>query len=350
VQIEANRNFANKLWNCVSFVVNNALKDVAFDSKEWNALAPGDSCELIVDDLPLPERWIINRCDKLIASVTKDLEGYNFGVAGGKIYEFLWDDYADWYVEISKTRLYEGLKLDKTTPFDKEQALMSQKVLVYAIDRVLRVLHPFMPFVTEHLFHHIPRRGDGGSLMLNNWPSVDEDKLENDATAATQAKFDLFQKLIRSIRNARAEYKVEQGKKIEAFVLVDGTERVADLSSELASLVLLAKIDPETVKIVERGSEEGQNISTMKECVVCFVDGNCEAILPRSSLIDADKEKERLKKGLEKGAKEIEKLKGRLSGGFVDKAPAEVVQKARDELAELEAQQQKMTEGLSQID
>ena len=150
-KIEANRNFANKLWNCCKFVTGNALKGA--DEAELSELGvSGPIQKEEFDGLLLPERYIISKCHDLVASVTEDIENYQLGAAGSKVYEFLWDQYADWYIEISKTRLYEG-----AGGGDAEEAKAARRVLVYVLDTSLRVLHPYMPYVTEQLWHHLPR-------------------------------------------------------------------------------------------------------------------------------------------------------------------------------------------------
>jgi valyl-tRNA synthetase len=150
-KIEANRNFANKLWNCCKFVTGNALKDITGgDLSDLAVTGPIEEEEF--NSLSLPERYIISKCHSLIASVTEDIEKYQLGSAGSKVYEFLWDQYADWYIEISKTRIYEGAGGDNV-----EEAKAARRVLVYVLDTSLRLLHPYMPFVTEQLWHHLPR-------------------------------------------------------------------------------------------------------------------------------------------------------------------------------------------------
>jgi len=264
-----------------------------------------------------------------------------------KIYEFLWDQYADWYIEISKTRLYEGAGGGGV-----DEVRAARRVLVYILDTSLRLLHPYMPFVTEHLWHHIPRSSAiddqaAHALMLADWPQMDDAiPLITDEEAVDT--FESFQALTRSIRNARAEYNVEQGKKIIATVIASGLLRKA-IELEIKSLVALAKLDPEQVTVLEAGSEEALTASTI-ESVKLVVQNGVEAYLPLSGLIDPVKEKKRLEKQAEKLGKEIQKLGGRLkSKGFVDKAPAELVEKARTDLSGLEDQACKIQASLDAL-
>jgi len=345
-KIEANRNFANKLWNCCKFVTDNALKDTnEEDLAKLSVGGPMGKEEF--DALSLPERYIISKCHSLVSSVTDDIENYQLGSAGSKIYEFLWDQYADWYIEISKTRLYEGAGGGGV-----DEVRAARRVLVYILDTSLRLLHPYMPFVTEHLWHHIPRSSATNdqaahALMLADWPQMDDSTpLITDEEAVDT--FESFQALTRSIRNARAEYNVEQGKKISATVIASGVLREA-IELEIKSLVALAKLDPEQVTVLEAGSEEAVAASTVESVKLVVQDG-VEAYLPLSGLIDPIKEKKRLEKQAEKLAKEIQKLGGRLkSKGFVDKAPAELVEKAKADLSGLEDQAGKIQASLDAL-
>jgi len=335
-KIEANRNFCNKLWNSCKFVTGNALKDV--DEAEMEQLGvTGPMGREEFDKLLLPEKYIVSKCHTLIASVTEDIEKYQLGAAGSKIYEFMWDQYADWYIEISKTRLYEG-----NGGGDVEEAKASRRVLVYTLDVILRLLHPYMPYVTEQLWHHLPRAKAGENqvahaLMLSDWPQMD-DAAPLVTNPEAVASFECFQAVTRSIRNARAEYNVEQGKKISAVVVAPAGSLKDDIEGELKSLVLLARLDPDDVKVVESGSDEAKAANNDDSVQLVVKDG-VEVFLPLSGLIDPVKERARLTKQQGKLEIEIQKLAGRLnSKGFVDKAPAVVVDKAKAELAELESQ------------
>jgi valyl-tRNA synthetase len=345
-KIEANRNFANKLWNSCKFVTGNALKDV--NEAEMALLAVnGPIQQEEFEKFSLPERYIVSKCHTLVMSVTEDLEKYHLGAAGSKVYEFFWDQYADWYIEISKTRLYEGAGGGGV-----EEAKAARRVLVYVLDTTLRLLHPYMPYVTEQLWHHLPRAAASEeqaahALMLSDWPQMD-DSAALVTSAEDVSTFECFQALTRSIRNARAEYNVEPGKRISAVVVASGNLKV-ELEKELKSLVALAKLDPEKVAIYERGSDEA-NAAAGEDSVQLVLQDGVEAFLPLSGLIDPEKEQKRLEKQQQKLEIEIEKLAGRLqSKGFVDKAPPAVVDKAKAELAELEDQAKKVKSSLAAL-
>jgi valyl-tRNA synthetase len=344
-KIEANRNFANKLWNCCKFVTGNALKDIS-PEEEAELAVKGPITKVEFDTLPLPEKYIISKCHTLVASVTEQIESYNLGAAGSLVYAFLWDLYADWYIEISKTRLYEGLGGDNA-----EQAKMARRVLVYILDTSLRLLHPYMPFVTEQLWHHLPRAEAGldqkaHALMLSDWPQLDDAEPLVTSPEAVST-FECFQALTRSIRNARAEYNVEPGKRISAVVVADTVIR-EEVEKEVNSLVALAKLEPGGVQFFAPGSEGAK--AAAADSVRLVIQDGVEAFLPLSGLIDVEKERMRLEKQNEKLAKEIEKLEGRLnSPGFVDKAPEAVVEKAKKELAELQDQASKVKASLESL-
>ena len=209
-KVQANRNFANKLWNTARFIVmglqvmgrhyhhhhhtprRHLFHRAELPADERQAFAvttPMDAAELAT--LPLPERWIISRCHALVGEVTGQLAAYEFGPAGQSIYAFLWDEYADWYIEISKKRMG-----------DPEAEKQARRTLVYVLDSCLRLLHPFMPFITEELWQRLPY--DGKSLMIAPWPQMDDEAaLPSDADAL--ARFASVQALVRSVRNARAE-------------------------------------------------------------------------------------------------------------------------------------------------
>jgi valyl-tRNA synthetase len=273
--------------------------------------------------LPLPERYIISRCHQLTYDVTKQLESYDFGPAGQAIYQFLWDEYADWYLEISKRRISGAGTGDP----DPAEAMAARKTLVYALDSCLRLLHPFMPFVTEELWQRLPH--EGPSLMISFWPQRDDEPLPVDTEALDQ--FSSLQDLVRSVRNARAEYRVEPAKKVAATILASG-ELAKALEAEADAVAFLARVDP---KLLSFAAPESATSADDDSAVRLVVGDGLEALLPLAELVDADKERKRLGKQQTKLEADIGKLEARLNApGFADKAPAKVVEKATGELAE----------------
>jgi valyl-tRNA synthetase len=345
-KIETNCNFANKLWNCCKFVVGNALKELS-DDELLTLAVTGPMSQEEFDALLLPEKYIVSKCHSLVQSVTNDIEKYQLGAAGSKVYEFLWDEYADWYIEISKTRLYEA-----AGGIDEGEAFAARKVLVYILDTSLRLLHPYMPFVTEQLWHHLPRpthdlNRAANALMLSDWPQMDDaTPLISSEMAITQ--FECFQALTRKIRNARAEYNVEPGKRISAIIIASG-DILEELRKEVKSLVALARLDPGQVLLFDTNSDEAKE-ATNQEAVHLVVQEGVDAYLPMSGLIDPVKERLRLQKQNEKLMIEIKKLASRLeSAGFADKAPPDVVEKAKNELTELQEQAAKVQSSLAAL-
>eukprot|EP00611_Tribonema_gayanum_P024659 TRINITY_DN5492_c0_g2_i2.p1 TRINITY_DN5492_c0_g2~~TRINITY_DN5492_c0_g2_i2.p1 ORF type:complete len:812 (-),score=334.59 TRINITY_DN5492_c0_g2_i2:58-2274(-) len=319
-RVEASRNFANKLWNAGRYLLGN-LKDVP--SAELAALAvtgPMGADELA--RLPLPERHIVSRCHQLVARVTAGLGGYDMGDTGRLIYEFLWDEFADWYIEASKVRMGDQSSVEAQT---------ARRVLVYVFDTCLRLLHPFMPFVTEALWQQLPHAGD--ALIVAPWPQMGDAPLPVDAAAT--ARFEAFQALVRSIRNARAEYKVEPARKISANVQVSDAALRADLTAEAAALALLARLDPAALSV--SAMDGAPDDAASGRAVHCVVQDGLEAYLPLAGMVDSAKEKARLAKQAEKIQKDIAALSGRLnSSGFADKAPPAVVEATRAQLVEMQ--------------
>mmetsp|Transcript_50255 Transcript_50255/g.108900 ORF Transcript_50255/g.108900 Transcript_50255/m.108900 type:complete len:1012 (-) Transcript_50255:422-3457(-) len=323
-KVQANRNFANKLWNTARFILI-GLDDMPADAKKALAVTSAiDKDEL--STMPLPERWVVSRCHALVDEVTSQLKSYDFGPAGQAIYAFLWDEYADWYIEISKRRIASG---------DVEAAQRSRRVLVYVLDTCLRLLHPYMPYITEELWQKLPHEGE--ALMISNWPQAEGDVLASDSQAEKQ--FESIQALVRSVRNARAEYRVEGFKKVAATVFADAA--LADaISAEADAVSTLGRIDPAEFKVVEAGQEASETAKAEAgNAVRLVVEDGLEALLPMAALVDAEKERARLTKQEKTLVAAIEKLETRLnSPGFADKAPAAVVAKAEGELREQQEQ------------
>jgi len=327
-RIESNRNFANKLWNAGKYL-QNTLSGLSASDRE-QLVVTKSMTQAEIQSLPLAERYIVSRCHELVAKVTEALEAYSFGDAGRQIYEFLWDEFADWYIEISKTRMK-----------DPEGAHKARVVLVYVWDRCMRLLHPFMPFLTEALWQLAPHQGP--SIMVSDWPQTQGEVLPMDARAV--ATFSSIQGLVRSVRNARAEYNVEPGKKIAAYV-VSSPEMQAVLEAERAAISLLGRIDDSGLKLVTTGSLP----TSLGQTVHLVVEDGLEVFLPMSDLVDAAKELARLGKQAEKLKKDIAGLEARLSSpGFADKAPESVISEVKGNIAEKREQLVAVERGMQTI-
>lgn len=339
-KVEANRNFTNKLWNASRFIVGN-LDGISNDERRHLAqiALTGFDASVADESLPLPERYIVSRLHGLVASVASGLEMLSFGDAGRLIQEFLWDEFADWYVEIAKTRLYAS---------DEEARKQTRATLVYVMDTCLRLLHPFMPYVTEAIWHRFPRDGSPEQALITAaWPVggvIDHDAVR---------RFERLQALVGRIRNARAEYQVEAAHKIPLTVRADAVS-AADIEAEKAMLFLLTKVDPEqfTVEVVEMGMIEAEgDAEGDDQALHLIVADGIEAVIPMRSMIDFDKERKRLEKQMAKVQKDLHGLNKRLdSPSFADKAPAAVVQQTKTSADQLDAQLSSLTKRLGDIE
>lgn len=217
------RNFSNKVWNIGKFIGSN-LPD---NDTEFQDLAYVDYGESI-KDLSLSEKWIISRLHVIIDRITIAHERYDLIEIGRELYDFVWFDFADWFVESSKTALYNSESMIKQNN--------AQKTLVYCFDKILKLLHPFMPFLTETLWQSMPH--DGQALIIAPWPKQNLIRCENALNA-----FSVLQDIVRAVRNARAEYNVELSRKIPAKILIPENALLEDLKDSISIMTLLAKID-----------------------------------------------------------------------------------------------------------
>ncbi|MCO5591983.1 hypothetical protein L7F22_045976 [Adiantum nelumboides] len=313
-RLNANKGFTNKLWNAGKFILQNFPPA----SDELVCTCSSEGTFISVDDfrrLPQSEQWIVSKLHALVDDVTLSYEKLFLGEAGRAIYDFFWSDFADWYIEASKTRLYQH----EYAP----SAPIAQSVLLYVFNHVLRLLHPFMPYVTEELWQGL--FGNKGALIVSPWPTCNLPKNQ----VAVQ-NFEIMQSLIRSIRNARAEYSVEPGRRISAILVTTGALQLF-IEEEKAVLFSLAKLDPKSFQL---SSETPVDANKAIQLVVCE---GLEVYLPLSEMVDIENELLRLGKQVSKMQSEFDGLSKRLSSiNFVEKAPAAVVQETRQKAEELE--------------
>ncbi len=301
-RIESARNFANKAWNITRFVLSK-LDDT-------------NGQDATVDPQPatLADRWILSRYHRLAADVDRLMHAYNFGEAGRSIQEFLWSEFADWYVEVAKVQ------------FEQESLRPSTRAVLYTVlEGALRLLHPFMPFVTEESWQYLVRdyRTDATpvSIMIAPYPQPDPTRIDE----SVERDWALVQALITGIRNIRTEYKVEPARLIAATIVAGA--QTALLESQRAIIARLARIAADQLTIAESLDQRPSHAATL-------VIGSVEAHLPLAGMIDLEAERARLLKELEAAQAEAARREARLSTpGFVDKAPAAVVQRERDGLA-----------------
>ncbi len=308
-RVESNRNFANKIWNMARFVAGNLTGTVTpFTTASDRA------------GLTLADRWILARLDQTIADATRLLDRYEFGQAGTLTSEFLWGDYADWYIEAAKVTLADGS--------DPAAQARTRGLLVYVLDQGLRLLHPFVPFVTEAVWQHLPHAAeDGPALIVAAWPkpgAPDE---------AALAQFGHFQELVRAIRNVRSEHKVEQNRRLAATIVAG--ERAGWLAALRPAFLVLAKLDDPHTRIVPSVPEKPGK-------AIALVVNGTEVYLPLEGMVDQGAERERLTKELADLEKQILKSESLLGSDFAGKAPAAVVEKERAKLAALKESQAKV--------
>jgi len=308
-KVEANRNFANKLWNAGRFLIGNIDK------------MPAEmKCE---PDWTLPDSWIWARTKQLSETVNRLFETYQFGEAGRQIYDFFWTEFADWYLEIAKDQIAEG----------GDRAYTTIQTLVKVFDICLRFLHPFTPFVTEALWGHLkeaarevspelaPEGGWEDALIIAQWP--ERMAFEGWEGQAVE-DFTLIQEMVRAIRNIRAEYKVQPGHKIACTISAGDTFDM--IQAQRQSFVSLAGIDPNNLKIIVEPLAPSDD-------AISLVITPVEISLPLAGLVDVEAERERLEKELEEAESQIKRLEKLLASPFAEKAPAEVVEKEREKLA-----------------
>ena len=301
---EAMRNFANKLWNASRYVLMN------LDDNAVNVLPEEQN-------LTIADKWVLSKMNTLIAEVTENLEKYELGVAIQKVYDFLWDTYCDWYIELTKARLYSD---------DAGQKQSALQVLVYILDQTLRLLHPFMPFITEEIWQSLPH--DGDALIVAKWPEYNK-ALE---FKTEESHMESVMDAIRAIRNRRADMNVPPSKKAALYVLTSKPEVFSEGEGFIQRLAYA-----DQVTLLEKDLE---NIDGM----VCCTTSDAKLYIPMGQLVDVVKELERISKELEKARKNLAALEGKLSNeNFVSRAPEAVVNaerekatKARDLIMQLE--------------
>ena len=310
---EAMRNFANKIWNASRFLMMNLTID---------------RCEL-PEKLELEDKWILSKLNSVIPQVTENMDRYELGVAAQKVYDFIWDDYCDWYIELTKTRLQGE---------DEDSKIRAQQVLCYVLTETLKLLHPFMPFITEEIWQALPHQGD--YLMLQQWP---EHRAGLDFPEEEKA-MELIMDAIRGVRARRAEMNVPPSRK--AQLTVSTLERDV-FTQGIPFLKRLAYAsDVTVVGVADAGSDEAMTAQGM----VTVTTHAARIFMPLAELVDLEKEKARIQKELDKNRKELDKLETKLQNpGFVNKAPAQVVEAEKERAEKLRALIAKLEESAAAL-
>ena len=309
-RLEASRNFANKIWNATRFVLMN-LEDYT----------PVADNELVYT---MADKWIISRFNSVAKDVSARMDSYDLGGAANALYEFIWDEFCDWYIEMVKPRLY-----GKETEASRRTA---QHVIATVLRDTMILLHPFMPFITEEIWQHLPHEGE--TIMLTQWPVANEDAISAD----TEAQMAVVMNVIRAIRNMRSEMNVPLGKKADCMIAANKEEFLSVVNEAAPYIMNLATLETLDVQMTLTEKPE--------QSVTAVVDG-IEIFLPLKGLIDMDKEIARLEKEVEKVNKEIERLEKKLNNeGFVAKAPADVIAGEKEKLAKYQDSKAALVERL----
>jgi len=292
---EAMRNFCNKIWNASRFVMMN----LTIDKNE------------LPEKLEIEDKWILSKLNDVVREVCDNMDSYELGVAAGKIYDFIWDSYCDWYIELTKPRLNGD---------DEESKLAAQKVLLYVLTEILKLLHPFMPFITEEIWQALPHEGE--ALMIERYP---EFKAELDFPEDEQ-NFEMVMTAIKAVRARRSEMNVPPSRKAH---LIIATERTAAFEAGVSYICKLAYASEVSVLTAPPEKTDG---------MVSVVTDNARMFMPMAELVDMEKEKARMEKELANAEKQMAGQIAKLSNeNFVTRAPENVVNAEREKKAKLEA-------------
>lgn len=299
-KVEAVWNFANKIWNASRFALMN-MDGMTFDDID------------LTGEKSVADKWILTRLNETIERVTSLAERYEFGEVGRELYNFIWDDFCSWYIEMAKLPLYGDDEAAKKT---------TRSILAHVLDQTMRLLHPFMPFITEEIWQHLPHEGQ--SITVAPWPTVNVAFDFNEDAKSMQLLMDI----IRSVRNIRAEVNTPMSKKVPLYVSAKDDAIAAVLEANKGYVEKFC--NPETLTIGVGIEAPGQTMSA--------VVSGAELFIPLLGLINVEEEIARLEKELEKWAKEVKLVSGKLSNEkFVSKAPEALVNAEREKLADYEA-------------
>ncbi|MHC5348974.1 valine--tRNA ligase [Metapseudomonas furukawaii] len=304
-RVEGYRNFCNKLWNAANFVIENT------DGQDT-----GVNGEAV--DLSSVDRWIISQLQRTEAEVTRQLDAFRFDLATQALYEFVWDEYCSWYLELVKPVLW-----DENAPIERQRG--TRRTLVRVLEVILRLAHPFMPFITEEIWQRIKAQAgvSGDTLMLQPWPVANESRID----AAAEGDIEWVKTLMLGVRQIRGEMKISMAKRIDVVLASASDEDLRRLNENGPLLNKLAKF--ESVRVLASGEEAPMSATALV--------GDMQVLVPMAGLIDKDAELARLDKEIQRLDGEVKRVGGKLANeGFVAKAPAEVLDKERAKLAEAE--------------
>ncbi|MUG46122.1 valine--tRNA ligase [Paenibacillus woosongensis] len=311
-RVEQARNFANKIWNASRFALMN-LEGVTFEDID------------IQGDLSTSDRWILHRFNETARNITRLIDAYEFGETGRELYNFIWDDLCDWYIEFAKLSFYGE------DPVAKRK---TQSVLAYVLDRTLRLIHPFMPFISEEIWQHLPHRGE--TITLAEWPQFDPSLEAPDAVREMNLLIDI----IRSVRNIRAEVNVPMSKQIE-LIVKPGSAELLDIIERNSHYIR---------RFCNTSQYEASLNAAVPDKAMTAVVTGAELYLPLAGLIDISQEIARLEKELGHLNKEVERVEKKLANeGFVSKAPAKVIEEERAKMADYASKRDKVLARIAEL-
>ncbi len=323
-KVEANRNFINKIWNAGRFVLS--------------SLPNAPSSAIADPQWTLADRWVQTRMNKLIADVNRLFEAHQYGEAGRQIYEFFWSEFADWYLEISKQQMTVG----------GDRAYYTVQNLVFVLDSSLRLLHPFVPFITEEIWGYLKttcqnhpanfttQNGWKEALMISDWPSADGLCAEDELAVQN---FTLVMDIVRAIRNYRTEKNVKPGTKLEAMIAAG--DKTLILSEQAATIASLSHLDKEKISVMDKPDK-----SDIQPGIIV---SGVEIYLTLEELVNKDEEIQRLQTELKEVQSQISRLSNLLSGSFAERAPAPVVDKEKQKLVDFQDTAEKIKKQLEGI-
>lgn len=312
-KLESSRNFANKLWNATRFVLMNL--DIENIDKEN-----------VENELTVADRWIISRLNKVAKEITENMDKFELGLAVQKLYDFIWNEYCDWYIELVKPRLYGE---------DVNKKRAAQYTLTYVLENILKLLHPFMPFITEEIWQNLSTVK--GSVIVAEWPKYKENEVDEIA----EEKMELIMNAIKNIRNVRAEMNVIPSRKAKLIVLATNDKTANTILENENYFMTLASVSE--IELV-------QNKESIPADAVSTVIQGAELFLPLDDLIDFEKEIERLEKEKTKLEGEIKRVVGKLSNqGFVSKAPAHLIEEEKQKQEKYEQMLSSVLERLESL-
>ena len=311
-KLESISHFINKIWNSARFVLMNIDEDMSYD-------------DITLDHLNLPDQWILNRLNEVIASVNNNMDKFEFGNVGSELYDFIWNEFCSWYIELAK----ETLNGD-----DQQAKIATRSTLVYVLNATLRLLHPFMPFVTEEIYQAIPHKAE--SIVIASWPEADE-RFANDKI---DDQFAYLIDIVKAIREIRHQYVIKNSVEV-AYIMSTNSDDLEDLLQDMAPFI---------AKLVN-AKVAGYNLPVDRNSANAVIKGGNTLSINLGAYIDMEAEKAKAEKEIAKLEKELERSKKMLSNpNFVNKAPAAKVEAEKKKQADYEAKYKAAKEKLASFE